>query len=97
MKMLCHFVVFLIFVGLVSFVEPKFTILPRSNLKNLEPLYFRFFFFFFRILSILIHTHKGRRENVLKKLTIVYIQKGQTKWSYFQNHANDIYVRMKRR
>ena len=46
MKMLCHFVMFLIFVGLVSFVEPKFTILPRSDLKNLEPLYFRFFFFF---------------------------------------------------
>ena len=38
-----------------------------------------FFFFFFRILSILTHTHthKRREVKVLKKLTVVYIQKGQ--------------------
>ena len=34
------------------------------------------FFFIFRILNILTYTHMGRGENVLKKLTMVYIQKG---------------------
>ena len=38
--------------------------------------------FFFRILIILTHTHththKGRGEKVLKKLIVVYIQKGLT-------------------
>ena len=35
-----------------------------------------FFFFFLRILSIL--THMRREEKVLKKLTVVYIQKDLT-------------------
>ena len=35
-------------------------------------------FFFFRILSILTHTHMERGEIVLKKLTVVYIQNGIT-------------------
>ena len=36
--------------------------------------------FFFRILIILTHTHThgGRGENVLKKLTMVYIENGLT-------------------
>ena len=34
------------------------------------------YFFFFRIPSILTYTHKERGKKVLKKLTVVYIQKG---------------------
>ena len=37
-------------------------------------------FFFFRILSILTHRHKGRGEKVLKKLSVVYIKNGLNKW-----------------
>ena len=37
-----------------------------------------FFFFLLRILSILTHTHKGREGKVLKKLIVMYIQKGLT-------------------
>ena len=36
-------------------------------------------FFFFRILSILTHRHKGRGEKVLKKLSVVYIKNGLNK------------------
>ena len=36
-----------------------------------------FFFFFLRILSILTNK-RGEGEKVLKKLTVVYIQKGLT-------------------
>ena len=36
-----------------------------------------FFFFFLRILNILTHT--GRGENILKKLIVMYIQKGLKK------------------
>ena len=36
------------------------------------------FFLLLKILSILTHTHIGRWEKVLKKLTVVYIQKGLT-------------------
>ena len=35
------------------------------------------FFFFLRILNILTHT--GRGENILKKLIVMYIQKGLKK------------------
>ena len=37
---------------------------------------FFYFFLIFRILNIL--THMGRGENILKKLTVIYIQKGLT-------------------
>ena len=36
-----------------------------------------FFFFIFRILNILTHTDRG--ENILKKLIVMYIQKGLKK------------------
>ena len=46
------------------------------------------FFFIFRILSILTHSHKGRGEKVLKQLTVVYIQKGLSIITY----ENDKYI-----
>ena len=59
----------------------------------------RVFFFLLRILSILTqtHTHKGRGENVLKKLTMVYIQKGLGKkvnyliWMFFKGGGGRIW------
>ena len=39
------------------------------------------FFFFKRILSI-FDTHTGRKEKVLKKLIVVYIQKGLSYVTY---------------
>ena len=39
------------------------------------------FFFFLRILSI-FDTHTGRKEKVLKKLIVVYIQKGLSYVTY---------------
>ena len=37
-----------------------------------------FYFIFLKILNILTHTQKGREENVLKKLIVVYIQNNVT-------------------
>ena len=69
MKMLCHFVVFLIFVGLVSFVEPKFIILSWFDLKNLESLYFLvLFFFFYNTMYFNTHTHtQGEKGKCFKE------------------------------
>ena len=52
-----------------------------SNLYN-SHLFFNvrliYYFSFENTNYFNIHTHKGREENVLKKLTVVYIQKGLT-------------------
>ena len=50
--------------------------LNNIDLQNNKNKLVIYIYIYIKILSILTHTHKGRGEKFLKKLTVVYIQKG---------------------
>ena len=73
--------------GLGSALDHHSPCLLQCNFKKKKKIFIIFglsqsfqlgFFFFFRILSILTHTHGERGKCFLKKLTEVYIQNGLT-------------------
>ena len=47
-----------------------------------------FFFFFLEYLVFLTHTHTGRGEGILKKFTVVYIQKGEWCNQHIQSNGS---------
>ena len=57
------------------------------NIQDLLNHTFFYFFYLENTKSFNTHTHKGREKKVLKKLTVIYIQKGltlryTTQWLY---------------